>query len=71
MSAIRVRLQMLRDFAHEQLAKFADDERGVTMLEYTILIGIITVAVILAVVFAGSWVASQWGVLTSALALTP
>jgi len=46
---------------------FPEDEQGVTMLEYTILIGIITVAVILAVVYAGSWVASQWGLLTAAL----
>jgi pilus assembly protein Flp/PilA len=53
--------------ARKNLAKIKDDEQGVTMLEYTILIGIITVAVILAVVFAGSWVASQWTLLTSAL----
>lgn len=53
--------------ARKQLAKIKSDEQGVTMLEYTILIGIITVAVILAVVFAGSWVASQWGALTAAL----
>ena len=37
------------------------------MLEYTILIGIITVAVILAIVYAGSWVASKWNLLTTAL----
>jgi pilus assembly protein Flp/PilA len=59
----------MRDGIRNYLAKISDDERGVTMLEYTILIGIITVAVILSVIFAGSWVASQWGLLTSALAL--
>ena len=60
-------LRMLRNTVREQFSKFSDDERGVTMLEYTILIGIITVAVILSVLYAGSWVASQWGILTSAL----
>jgi Flp pilus assembly pilin Flp len=35
--------------------KFADGERGVTTLAYTILIGIITVAVILVAVLTGSW----------------
>lgn len=69
MSLVKTQLNIARDFMRAQLAKFADDERGVTMLEYTILIGIITVAVILSVLFAGSWVASTWGVLTSALAV--
>jgi Flp pilus assembly pilin Flp len=35
--------------------KFTDGEYGGTTLAYTILIGIITVAVILVAVFAGSW----------------
>jgi len=70
MFTLSTRFRMLRDGIRECLANFSDDERGVTMLEYTILIGIITVAVILSVVFAGSWVASEWAVLTSALAIT-
>ena len=57
----------LAAFVKKHTENFPEDEQGVTMLEYTILIGIITVAVILAVVFAGSWVASQWGALTAAL----
>lgn len=68
MLSLAVRFQMLRDRVIEKLASFRDDERGVTMLEYTILIGIITVAVILAVLFAGSWVVVKWTALTSALA---
>jgi len=69
MFSIGTRFQIVRDGIRKYLAKFSDDESGVTMLEYTILIGIITVAVILSVVFAGSWVSSQWGLLTSALTL--
>ena len=47
------RVQMIANFL---AVKFAKDERGVTMLEYSILLGIITVAAIVAIVFAGDWV---------------
>ena len=70
MLSIMTQVSLLREAGRRYLAKFAGDESGVTMLEYTILIGIITVAVILSVLFAGSWVASQWGLLTSALGAT-
>ena len=49
------------------IAKFARDERGVTMLEYSILLGIITVAAITAILFAGDWVATQWSGLETKL----
>jgi pilus assembly protein Flp/PilA len=42
-------------------------EDGVTMLEYTILIGIITIAVIASVVTVGTWVSTKWTTLTGAL----
>lgn len=67
MFSVQSTMSMVTSFAQKKLAKIKNDEQGVTMLEYTILIGIITVAVILAVVYAGSWVASQWGLLTAAL----
>jgi pilus assembly protein Flp/PilA len=53
------------------VSKFAKDERGVTMLEYSILLGIITVAAITAIVFAGGWVSTQWEGLQSTLDPTP
>jgi pilus assembly protein Flp/PilA len=43
------------------------DKSGVTMLEYTILLGIITVAVMAAVIYAGNWVTGKWTTLTAAL----
>jgi pilus assembly protein Flp/PilA len=49
------------------LERFSRDEDGVTMLEYTILLGIITVAVITSVVFAGTWVGTKWTTLTGAI----
>jgi len=50
------------------LERFSRDEDGVTMLEYTILIGIITVVVIASVVYAGTWVSGKWTALTAMLA---
>ena len=46
---------------------FVRDEAGVTMLEYTILIGIITAAVIGSVAYAGTWVTGKWTALTAKL----
>ena len=48
-------------------ARLVVDEDGVTMLEYTILIGIITIAVIASVAYAGTWVSTQWTALTAKL----
>lgn len=53
------------------IAKFARDERGVTMLEYSILLGIITVAAITAIVFAGGWVGNQWSGLQTQITPAP
>ena len=49
------------------LKRLRGDEDGVTMLEYTILLGIITVAVIASVVTAGGWVSTKWTTLVGAL----
>jgi pilus assembly protein Flp/PilA len=57
---------MLRRFT-VRLTDLMRDEGGVTMLEYTILIGIITVAVIASVAYAGTWVSGKWTTLTAAL----
>jgi pilus assembly protein Flp/PilA len=40
------------------------DESGATMIEYSILIGIITVAAIAGISFMGTWVGEQWTALT-------
>lgn len=47
--------------------QFRDDESGAAMVEYTILIGIITAAVILTIIAVGAWVGGQWTTLNSAL----
>ena len=49
-------MRILADMA----ARFRQDEDGAAMIEYTVLLGIITVAVIGFVVAVGGWVSGQW-----------
>lgn len=53
------------------LKTFGEDESGVAMVEYTILLGIITVAVIVSIIFVGEWVSDQWADLVAALTPAP
>ena len=50
---------MRKQFAR-LVGQFARDERGASMLEYTILLGLITAAVITLVTGAGTFVKNQW-----------
>jgi pilus assembly protein Flp/PilA len=47
--------------------QFRDDENGAAMVEYTILLGIITVAVIASIIVVGAWVGTRWTTLSAAL----
>ena len=47
--------------------QFRDDENGAAMVEYTVLLGIITVAVIATVILVGTWVTGRWTALNAAL----
>ena len=53
------------------IAKFVREEDGAAMVEYTVLLGIITVAVIASVIFVGGWVGDQWVALSGALPVAP
>lgn len=41
-------------------ARMRKDEKGATMIEYSILIGIITVGAIVGISFMGTYVSQQW-----------
>ena len=47
--------------------QFRNDENGAAMVEYTILLGMITVAVIATIILVGNWVVGQWTTLQAAL----
>jgi len=43
------------------------DEGGAALIEYTVLLGILVVAVIATIVAVGSWVNGQWTALNTAI----
>ena len=49
------------------LRNLRDDEGGAALIEYTVLIGIMLVAVIAIIVFVGGWVSGQWSALSTSL----
>jgi pilus assembly protein Flp/PilA len=46
------------------------DERGASLLEYSILIGLITAGVVTTVITVGTWVGTQWSDLRDNLGIT-
>jgi pilus assembly protein Flp/PilA len=51
----------------ELTKRFRREEDGAAMIEYTVLLGIITVAVIATIILVGTWVGTQWTTLEAAL----
>lgn len=49
------------------IKQFTRDEDGASLIEYTVLLAILLVAVIAIIVAVGSWVNTQWSALNSAL----
>jgi pilus assembly protein Flp/PilA len=49
------------------IKQFQRDEDGASLIEYTVLLAILLVAVIAIIVAVGSWINQQWSVLNSAL----
>ncbi len=54
-------------YMKELLASFHKDESGATMIEYSLLIGLITALVVAAVIAIGGWAGAQWNALRAAL----
>ncbi|TNE57866.1 MAG: Flp family type IVb pilin [Alphaproteobacteria bacterium] len=55
--------------AQRRIQDLKEKTEGATMLEYSLLIGLITVAVITALVAIGGWVGTQWTTLQTKLGL--
>jgi pilus assembly protein Flp/PilA len=49
------------------LEKFGHDEEGAALVEYTVLLGIMLVAVITTIGLVGGWMTTKWASLWSAL----
>jgi len=48
-------------------SQFLNDEDGAALIEYTVLLGILLIAVIATIGLVGTWVAKQWVALDKAL----
>jgi pilus assembly protein Flp/PilA len=49
------------------LSQLKRDEEGAALVEYTVLLGILLVAVIASIITVGAWVNTKWTALSSAL----
>jgi pilus assembly protein Flp/PilA len=49
------------------LNRFRKDEDGAALVEYTVLLGVMLVAVIAIIVAVGKWVSSEWVALNANL----
>jgi len=47
--------------------QFKSDERGAALIEYTVLLGILLVAVIAVIGGVGAWVKTEWTSLNTAI----
>ena len=51
----------------ELTKRLAKDEDGAALLEYTVLLGILLVAVIATITLVGTWITGQWTTLHNSL----
>jgi pilus assembly protein Flp/PilA len=51
----------------ELLTRLGNDEDGATLLEYTVLLAILLVAVITTITLVGGWITGKWTELNGAL----
>ena len=60
---------MLNLIAKAQVAfhSFKNDKSGAALVEYSLLIGLITVAVVATVVLVGTWISGKWTALNTAI----
>jgi pilus assembly protein Flp/PilA len=49
------------------LTQLGRDEQGAALIEYTVLLGILVVAVIAIILAVGKWINTQWTTLNTAL----
>ena len=53
--------------AWDLMRRFRQDEDGAALIEYTVLLGILVVAVIATIGLVGTWIANQWTTLQGSL----
>jgi pilus assembly protein Flp/PilA len=51
----------------QTLKRFRKDEEGAALIEYTVLLGILLIAVIASINTVGGWINTQWTALAASL----
>lgn len=51
----------------KKVSQFVKDEDGAALIEYTVLLGILLIAVVATIGLVGTWVSKQWLALDKAL----
>ena len=49
------------------ISQFKSDENGASLIEYTVLLAILLVAVIAIIAGVGAWISTEWAALSSAI----
>jgi pilus assembly protein Flp/PilA len=49
------------------VTEFTKDEAGATLVEYTVLLGILLIAVIALIAYIGGWISGQWSALSTTI----
>ena len=64
-------MERISDLVRKGYIKLRHDEDGAALIEYTVLLGIMLVAVIGTIVLVGEWIGDQWTTLNTNLASDP
>ena len=57
--------------AWNSVRRLGKDQEGGALIEYTVLLAILLVAVITSIIFVGGWISNVWSNLHTTLANTP
>jgi pilus assembly protein Flp/PilA len=60
-------LMMLLNQLKKDAFRFKKDEDGAALIEYTVLLGILLIAVIAIIGTVGTWISGQWTALNASL----
>ena len=60
-------IQVLAIYQPRDIGLLRRDEEGAALIEYTVLLGIMLVAVIATIILVGAWIKGEWTTLQAAL----
>jgi pilus assembly protein Flp/PilA len=67
LNVYQIEEKIVRNNVVKLLKQLKSDENGAALVEYTVLLGIMLVAVIATITLVGGWVTTKWAALNTAL----